>query len=256
METLINFLVPISEFLAEHFILSIVVNIIIFIVNFFVIIIRDNNNNKNENDNENDNENAAHRYRGPIVLFIVLFVILFANIFIQTPHYSSPVFKSAVESKYGKLKLTEIKRMTSLDLSYGNDNKNQLDNISDITMFSGLTSLNLANNNISDIGCLSSLPLLTELNIRQNHTLSDISVVAYLHNLTRFTAYSCNIQDITPLSNCPLLEHVSLGNNEITDVSPLFGLVKLNEIKIHNLDIPNYQKDTLKTLFPNAVFEW
>ena len=189
------------------------------------------------------------------------------------PNFKSDVFKTVFERKYGKKTVSDIKAMRSLDLS-----NCELEDIRDIAMFTGLTTLvlndnhikdvtpleklygltvlNIGGNDITDINCLSHLTALTELNVRQN-TIGSINVVANMPNLTNLTAYSCGLTDISVLRSCPLLEHVSIGYyNDITDISPLFDLPLLKEIKLKHLDIQDSQKDMLKALFPNAVFEW
>ncbi len=83
-----------------------------------------------------------------------------------------------------------------------------------------LQSLNLSENQVSDIGALEDLTGLTKLNLSSNQ-IKDISVLKKLKNLTILNLFSNELQDISALKGLSRLERLILSYNEIEDLSPL-----------------------------------
>lgn len=75
--------------------------------------------------------------------------------------------------------------------------------------------MDLADNMISDLTPLFSLPLLQELNLSDNN-IEDINVLSNLLNLKRLKISNNYIEDSSPLFELPLLEYVDLRGNEIS----------------------------------------
>ena len=101
-----------------------------------------------------------------------------------------------------------------------------------------LTSLNLRDNDISDISPLSGLGQLKELYL-YNTQVSDISAVAALVNLQRLEVSGGDISDLSPLQNLTELVHLRFSggsggttNTSISNLSPLCNLVKLESLSL------------------------
>ena len=85
---------------------------------------------------------------------------------------------------------------------------------------SSLTTLDLNNNQISDIKPLESLTNLTWLDL-DNNQISDIKPLQSLTNLTWLSLRNNQISDIKPLESLTNLTVLVLSNNKISDIKPL-----------------------------------
>ena len=100
------------------------------------------------------------------------------------------------------------------------------DDIKDIGKLKNLIVLDLDFNNITDVSVLSGLTNLQELHLSVNE-ISDISPLENLNNLTWLGLTSNNIRDISALSGLIDLEELYLANDRISDINPLTGLINL-----------------------------
>ena len=75
----------------------------------------------------------------------------------------------------------------------------------------------------------SDLESLTSLDLEDNN-ISDISPLTGLTNLEELGLDGNEISDISPLSGLTNLEMLGLDGNEISDISPLSGLTNLEEL--------------------------
>jgi hypothetical protein len=97
-------------------------------------------------------------------------------------------------------------------------------------------SLNLYNDNISDVSPLAGLTDLTELELQGNN-ISDLTPLAGLTNLTELhLGWNPSITDLTPLAGLTNLTYLSLGLSNITDLTPLAGLTNLTELYLNDCD--------------------
>ncbi len=147
--------------------------------------------------------------------------------------------------------------LVSLDISYNPiplsqlgfiENWTQLHNLgmsgfnlnnSEITFlskFTNLTSLDLGFNRISNITPLASLTGLRELFLYSN-MIKDISPLANLKNLEWLNAGANLISDLSPLSNLMKLKFLDLELNQISDISPLLNLSNLEILNLNFNDI-------------------
>lgn len=98
----------------------------------------------------------------------------------------------------------------------------------------GVTYINIYNNQISDITPLQGLTGLTRLIVSSNQ-ISDLAPLANLTNLTFLNLYINNVSDLTPLANLTNLTELRLGyNSNISDLSPLKNILGLNYISINS----------------------
>lgn len=108
-----------------------------------------------------------------------------------------------------------------------------------LSKFTNLESLDLGFNRISNITPLASLTGLQSLFLYSN-MIKDISPLANLKNLQWLNAGANMISDVSPLSNLLKLRFLDLSLNRISDISPL---TNLSSLEILNL---NYNDITLK----------
>ncbi|MFB6454164.1 COR domain-containing protein [Chitinophaga sp. Hz27] len=116
--------------------------------------------------------------------------------------------------------LKQLKNLRSLDLA-----GNQLEDLSELILFTNLEDLNLSGNRCTDISCLGQLSKLQELGLSNNY-----------------------IENITPLSSLTNLNYLSLESNQIADISVLVSLHKLQSLRIAanpivDIAVVNYLKE-------------
>jgi internalin A len=140
--------------------------------------------------------------------------------------------------------------MTTLDL-----NDNQITDISFLGSLTNLTTLNLNHNQITDISFLGSLTNLTTLHLSWNR-ITDISFLGSLTNLT--TLYLCGnqITDISILGSLTNLTTLNLNSNQITDISFLGSLTNLTRLELYKNQITDISSlgslTNLTTLYLNS----
>jgi len=98
-------------------------------------------------------------------------------------------------------------------------------------ILSSITTLNLYNNQITDISFLGSLTNLTTLNLYHNR-ITDISFLGSLINLTKLYLNNNQITDISILGSLTNLTTLHLGYNQITDISFLGSLTNLTTLEL------------------------
>ncbi len=110
---------------------------------------------------------------------------------------------------------------------------NQLSDISCLSALTKLTALFLDNNQLSDVSCLRALTKLTVLWLRNNQ-LSDISCLRTLTNLTVLWLRNNQLSDISSLRALTNLTLLALDNNQISDISCLSALINLEHLSLNN----------------------
>lgn len=89
-----------------------------------------------------------------------------------------------------------------------------------------LTTLDLSNNDISDLTPLADLKKLQGLYLEKNH-VSDLKPLAGLTGLQSLEVSDNEIVDLKPLSGLTNLSSLSIANNKISDPSAIAGLLRL-----------------------------
>lgn len=124
--------------------------------------------------------------------------------------------------------IEQIPTLENLDIS-GNNIKdlNSLSNYIDYMTKNRktikLSTLILANNQITDIQTLSKLTTLQNINI-SNNQLNDINNISTNTGITTFNMSGNNIEDISVLSKLANLKTLNISNNLIQDISPISNL--------------------------------
>ncbi len=140
--------------------------------------------------------------------------------------------------------IKDLRSLTELDLSDAD-----LVNIDFLNSLTDLQILGLSGNHIRNGNAIASLRGLEYLDISENE-LSDLSFVSELANLkVLYVEGNKEISDITPLSILEKLEALSISNTAVIDIQPLCALKKLNEISAAGNGIDNLEPiSTLENL--------
>ena len=115
------------------------------------------------------------------------------------------------------------------------------DRISDLSPLSHLENLeciDTRDSSIKSISCLSNLTKLKELCLNVSFNFDgDLSVLKNFKNLEELTLRKCNIQSIESLKELTNLKRLSIGENQIKDISVLGNLKELKELYISDNQI-------------------
>ena len=113
--------------------------------------------------------------------------------------------------------------------------------------------LDLGHNGLTDIDFIYSMPDL-EVFILENDDIEDITAIGSCKNLEYLEVGETNVHDISPLANCTNLVHLNIGGlHKLTDISPLYGLTKLERLYgICSENVPQEQIDHMRELLPDC----
>ena len=150
-----------------------------------------------------------------------------------------PVLKKAIQEALD-IGEQQVTREEALSLTELNDNglNDRITDITGLSTFENLTTLELDNNQISSIKELSGLKNLTYLDLEGNQ-VSDISALSSLTNLTHLDLEGNQVSDISALSGLLNLTHLDLGWNGgwktgVSDISPLSDLTNLTYLDLYD----------------------
>ena len=156
----------------------------------------------------------------------------------------------------------DMKRLTNLVADGSGSNRNKITSLDGLEHARNLTTLNLADNLVSDISALETLNALTTLNLTGNaiadltplaqrtgltdlqlsqNEIADISALAKLTKLTVLNLSANSIGDIEALGKLTNLTTLTLSNNEISDISALSDLTKLTTLSLPANEISNIE---------------
>ena len=113
--------------------------------------------------------------------------------------------------------------------------RNALTGIEGIMNCSGIETLDVSNNQISELSPLqNSFTSLKNLNISDN-LISEIEPLSVCTSLENLNADNNEIKSLSPLEGCSKLTNIMAGNNALTDLSGLTGKPVLNAVMVdHN----------------------
>ena len=133
--------------------------------------------------------------------------------------------------------MSALINLTTLDLW-----NNQITELTSLSALTNLTALDLGRNQITDITPLSALTNLTSLSLRNNQ-ITDITGLSALINLTTLNLYhnldlyKNQITELTGLSALTNLTVLLLAENQITDITPLSALTNLTVLDLRDNQI-------------------
>jgi len=108
----------------------------------------------------------------------------------------------------------------------------QIKSIEGAQYLTGITTLDVSSNKISDLSPLENLTGLTDLDVGYNWPLSDMTPLSKLTNLTNLGLGANVITDFTTLVKLTKLTTLSLRFSGIADAMPLSGLTNLEELDL------------------------
>lgn len=145
----------------------------------------------------------------------------------------------SLDISYNPIPISQIEfiknwtQLHNLGMSGFNLNSSQ---ITFVSKFSSLKSLDLGFNRITDVTPLASLTGLRELFLYSN-MIKDISPLANLKNLEWLNAGANMISNVAPLRNLTKLRFLDLEINNISNISPLTNLSNLEILNLNFNDI-------------------
>ena len=106
---------------------------------------------------------------------------------------------------------------------------------------------------ITNVDFLASMPNL-EVAILALTNVSDISGLAHCPKLEYLEIFTSKVSDLSPLANCTELKHLNIAKLPgVQDLSPLFGLKKLERLRVLNyLYLPFDQLEEFKKHVPTC----
>ena len=137
----------------------------------------------------------------------------------------------------------------------------------DLADFQSLVSLQLFDENLSDLVFLSKLQRLTFLNL-SGWKVENITPIATLRNLQSLMLQNCQVKDITALETLTTLTSIMFNNVPVSDISALAQMKNLSSFDCSSTNITDFSplqglpiqfinvekknEDTLKQMFPSA----
>jgi internalin A len=121
---------------------------------------------------------------------------------------------------------SKLGKLTSLDIR-----DNQISDMKPLASLTKLTSLDISDNHVRDIKPLAALTNLISLSLNGNH-VRDIKPLAALTNLTDLSLIANEIIDIKSLASLTNLTEIYLGGNKIIDIKPLASLINLRHLNL------------------------
>ena len=115
--------------------------------------------------------------------------------------------------------------------------------ISDLTGLEhcrSLAALDLADNQIANLGPIKNLPLLQTITL-SNNRIEDISPLGTLKALQYIELSSNRVKDVRPLAGLTNMAALYLSTNQITDISPVLKLPRLSSLYLDHNQIKDIQ---------------
>ena len=144
--------------------------------------------------------------------------------------------RAVIEMELGKAAGVPITPAEMARLSDFRAGSRGIQSLAGLECATGLTVLDLENNQIRDVSHLSGLAALEAMALNDNQ-ITDVSPLSDLTGLVELGLSNNQITDVSPLSGLTALEAIYLDDNQITDVSPLSGLTGLVDLFLSNNQI-------------------
>lgn len=125
--------------------------------------------------------------------------------------------------------------ITELDLS---DRELTNSQISNLRHLKSLKYLNLKDNYITDLSCLSGLTQMESLHFTNNN-VTDASFMKDMNDLREISAENTGISDISVLRGKTKLESVFFGDSYVTDITPIMDSRGLKYVGFNEAQIPD-----------------
>ena len=135
----------------------------------------------------------------------------------------APCYEPSFSQAHARLAAAELQNLRWLSFQRSRDAERPIRNITALRFLSGLITLVLINNEVTDLTPLQSCKELRTVHLQRNPA-----------------------QDLSPLIHCANLEELSLGDTRVDDACVLEALPKLRKLDISLKQVPTFK--TLKCL--------
>lgn len=143
--------------------------------------------------------------------------------------------EAAVKSALGIAETDPVTSRDMLMLDKLNAVGKHIESLVGMQFAKNLVSLNVTDNDISDISVISALPLTT-LKIRANH-LGDIRQLGRISTLTTLDISGNGIDSLSPIADLLNVTTLTVSDNPIDDLSPLGKMSKLKQLDVASAKI-------------------
>lgn len=152
------------------------------------------------------------------------------NVTLQDPALDGYVRELLNKSADAPLRSDELWNLTELVLPQ------EVTDFTDLTRFTGLTSLTIQNRTELDLSFLSAMTKLQSLDLTGcRPTRQDLGVIAALPSLAELNLSDCALSGIDPLTDAAGLTALDLSNNSIRNIGALASMTKLQSLNLaHN----------------------
>lgn len=134
-----------------------------------------------------------------------------------------------------------------------NASSKNVSDLSPVSGFTAVTTLNLSDNSISDISALSSLSSLSILDLSSNATLSSLAGISSIKTLTELYLSDTAVADVWDLGSLTNLKVLKLDNTAVTDLTQLYTLSKLEVLSISGCEIEDAAVAAFMSMLPNCT---
>ncbi|WP_271004835.1 LapB repeat-containing protein [Listeria seeligeri] len=181
--------------------------------------------------------------QGPFV------VLAEGNISVQaaddTVNIPDPVFKSYLNGLIGQPSTSDITEAQMDTITAITINGGSVSDITGIDYAHNLTSVRIANTQVTNFSLLASLPKLTNISLAGNNiTSSSIPNLNNLQNLTSLSISPASLDNsaLTKINKIPNLTYLDLDSNySLTDIMPLQSLPNLATLFVQFCGIHDYR---------------
>jgi Leucine-rich repeat (LRR) protein len=126
-----------------------------------------------------------------------------------------------------------------------------------LSRFVALTSLELPSCAVADLSELASLTALTVLDLSANKPLRDLAPLAGLVRLAHLNLYKTSVADLSPLAGLTALGSLNVSKTRVASVAPLAGLTALTQLYAERSKLANLSgvegMSALETLYIEAT---
>lgn len=123
-----------------------------------------------------------------------------------------------------------------------------------------LQALDFGHNNVTDLSFLYDLPELKILIAAVQWEIGSIEPIGSLHDLMYLELFNAGVTDVTPLAGLDKLEDLNLCyNRNLEDISPLYengALPNLKRFWCGYTKVSEEQKAAMEAAHPDCMFDW
>ena len=159
------------------------------------------------------------------------------------------VLLDAVQNKL--LNLNGIAALQNLTFLYLDANR-KLSDLSELVQLKHLRKLKLGSCALENLDFLNADFKLQYLNLDMNFRLKTLAGIGAQPSLTHLDCDAAELFDLSPLADLPNLQVLSIRENHIKDLSPLYACKQLNTLYCRRNPLPQEEIERFKSANPNC----